>query len=275
LSGILAAAVVATLLILGGNALGQSTDSGASANAQAAPPTPPINLQVTVTPTLPESSCDSACEADRLRQAEHDAADLKAQNSMARSARQMILLTIVQIIIGAVTLAFLFVTFREAKRTAAAGVVAANAAVDAVKVTKDHVERAYVFGGPGGHEVKYNARGGLVVYVHATYENYGKTPAFVERIFLEHCHEKDLPAVPAYRTAFGLFDYLPPDHEVRKLKHVKCEFPAEDGHVVFGYIEYLDVFHQRRHSGFLHRFDENGRMKTVDDEDRKPYWSWN
>jgi hypothetical protein len=109
--------------------------------------------------------------------------------------------------------------------------------------------------------------------VHATHGNYGKTPAFVECVYIEHCPERALPTKPAYKNRITVNDPLPPTATVKRINRTKCEFPVVGAHIYYGRIIYLDVFKVRHHSSFIYRFLPNGDHEPVSGVDPE-YWHW-
>src|SRR6266478_2569457 len=119
--------------------------------------------------------------------------------------------------------------------------LAANAAANSVQIAKESLERAYVFGGCGDQQFFPPA----TMVVNATHGNYGKTPGFVEWIFIEHCLERDLPIKPHYTNRISVSDPLPPTGQVKRINNTRVEFDVANGQIYYGRIVYLDVFKSR------------------------------
>lgn len=173
---------------------------GALAQDQPSPPTQPAQEQTQpaaqpipqpgspLTPVI-DGVIEKQAAADAARHAEErkdarEQADLVAQQAMAVASERMLILTVIQIIIGAVTLGFLYLTFREAKRTADAGIKAAEQAGVAADAARDAlaVERAWVTHAGFNRSVTLNptihgkvyAKGVMIQQVWA---NTGRSPA--------------------------------------------------------------------------------------------------
>lgn len=138
-----------------------------------------------------------------------------------------------------------------------------------------HIERAYVFGGCGGQTPLVDPLTTLPVAmrVQATHGNYGKTPAFVERIFVEQCHQ--LPPRPIYEHPFVVNDALLPGIMGRPINNVFHTVSAADGPIYYGRIHYRDIFEKAHFSSFVYRFSANGqRHEPMGDVD-PAYWEFN
>jgi len=130
------------------------------------------------------------------------------------------------------------------KKAADAAQVSAQAAADSVQIAKEFLERAYVFGGCGDQNFTRKP----IMVVNATHGNYGKTPGFVECVFIEHCLERDLPTKPRYINRIAVNDSLPPTGQVKRINRTKVEFSVTNGQIYYGRIIYVDVFKIRHHS---------------------------
>jgi hypothetical protein len=152
--------------------------------------------------------------------------------------------------------------------------IAAYAASDSVQTAKDFLERGYVFGGCGQQRIVSATNNTIHEFeVQATHGNYGKTPAFVEYIFVEHCLERDLPPKPRYRNRIVVNDPLSPDGRVKVINNSGVRFNIHEGQIYYGRIVYLDVFKVRHHSSFIYRFDRHGEHEPMSDVDPE-YWHW-
>jgi hypothetical protein len=160
-----------------------------------------------------------------------------------------------------------------AKEAADAAQVSAQAAANFVQIAEDSLERAYVFGGCG-QQTLIAAQGKPVrMKVTAAHGNYGKTTAFVEWIFVEHCLERDLPPKPAYKNRIAVNDPLPPNGQVRRVDRTTVEFDLAEGQIYYGRFIYLDVFKIRHHSSFIYRFNPDGSHEPVSGVNPE-YWDW-
>jgi hypothetical protein len=138
------------------------------------------------------------------------------------------------------------------------------------------VERGYVFGGCGDQRLKKDPQTGklISIWVRATHGNYGKTPAFVERIAVEQCLEKDLPTRPTYTHFYNVKDALIPGIMGRPINNVEHEFPAVDHQIYYGRIFYRDVLAKEAHvSSFIYRFFADGHHEPMGDV-HDDYWKW-
>ena len=164
---------------------------------------------------------------------------------------------------------------RVAEKAANAAQASAQAAVNSVQIAKDFVERGYVFGGCGLGANTGNEIEGLTKTVAATQGNYGKTPVFVQQLFLEQCHENDLPMKPVYKNSMVVNEPLPPDGTFKPVnaKEAIKIFPRTDGQMFYGRFIYLDVFKRRHYSSFIYRFFADGTHLPADDVDPE-YWAW-
>jgi hypothetical protein len=164
---------------------------------------------------------------------------------------------------------------RVAEKAASAAQASAQAAVDSVQIAKDFVERGYVFGGCGLGANTGDESEGLTKTVVATQGNYGKTPVFVEKLFLEQCHESRLPAKPVYKNRMVVNEPLPPDGKARPVnaKDATKIFPRTNGQMFYGRFIYLDVFKTRHYSSFIYRFFRDGTHLPADDVDPE-FWAW-
>jgi hypothetical protein len=143
------------------------------------------------------------------------------------------------------------------------------------------VERGYVFGGCGNQKATVDPKTGKVVsmWVRATHGNYGKTPAFVERIAVEVCLEKDLPPRPIYTHYFDVNEPLIPGIMGLPINRVEHTFPLVNNQIYYGRIFYRDIFEKSHYSSFIYRFDANGGHEPVGTGDTKgmvhaDYWKF-
>jgi hypothetical protein len=127
------------------------------------------------------------------------------------------------------------------------------------------VERGYVFGGCGRQRFNKEPQTGklLSIWVQATHGNYGKTPAFVERIAVEQCLEKDLPPTPTYSHYFNVNEPLIPGIMGLPINRVEHTFPAVDHQIYYGRIFYRDILGKPHISSFIYRFHANGKHEPV------------
>jgi hypothetical protein len=144
---------------------------------------------------LPTPATEQQGEAEKARQEREDASnrrdedDLKAQQSMADSARELVDLTRWQIAVGLLGLLGLGWTIYYTRQTARAAVDAANASVKAANVAEKaltHLERPYIF--PiidDGTSVANMAQGRWAYFVKFRLHNFGKTPALIKSVLAE------------------------------------------------------------------------------------------
>jgi hypothetical protein len=219
--------------------------------------------------------------------------DLAAQERMAEGTEELVRLTDRQNVITAVEAGLLLITIFFTARAAVAASRAAWAAIGTITLAKDYLERAYVFGGcgesgfvteKGGQRIRERLGritgkplrgedGNLIIWVRATDGNYGKTPAWVESIFVERCIEADLPSRPNYINDTPVNDALPPGIMGRPINNVFREFPATDGQIYYGRIHYRDVFDRPHYSSFIYRFFADGRHEPVGNV-HSDYWDY-
>jgi hypothetical protein len=160
-----------------------------------------------------------------------------------------------------------------AKEAADVAQVSAQAAANSVQIAKDSLERAYVFGGCGEQTLIVAQGKPVRMKVTASHGNCGKTTAFVEWMFVEHCLERDLPPKPAYKNRIAVNDPLPPNGQVRRVDRTTVEFDLAEGQIYYGRFIYLDVFKIRHHSSFIYRFNPDGSHEPVSGVDPE-YWDW-
>ncbi len=118
----------------------------------------------------------AANEADEQRREGREVADLTAQRQMARWALWMVCLTGVAILVNGVTIALLWFTFREARRTTAAAQDNGKAAWESVATTRRIGEaqtRAYIH----VNNVSLKFDNNLCPAISLTAANTGNSPA--------------------------------------------------------------------------------------------------
>jgi hypothetical protein len=161
-----------------------------------------------------------------------------------------------------------------AGKNAESAAKSALAASDSVQIAKDFLERGYAFGGCGGRKLHTDQNGNpATMEVTASHGNYGKTPVFVEWVFVEQCQEKDLPIKPIYKNRIAVNDPLPPNGNWKLVNGAVKTFPAIDNQIFYGRFIYLDVFKKRHYSSFIYRFFRNGSHEPVSNADPE-YWAW-
>ena len=141
--------------------------SGQKTPAAKPAPTAPVKNK---RPTKP--SCDARCQAAEQRE-KHG---LEAQQSMATSAYDLVILTWWQFWVGVAGISLLFFTLyltRQATQAAIRAAKAAEAAVNVASVNAQHQLRAYVL--IGTSEIEMGADGTAKITVTAI--NAGQTPA--------------------------------------------------------------------------------------------------
>lgn len=222
--------------------------------------------------------------ADKQRE-ERELEDLQAQNEMARWAFYMVVAAAVQLAVGAVTLVFLWLTFREAKRTADSGIEAAQAASRAAHasvaielpiLTITHppylsdmaVARAAWEGAP---TVAILADGQRRRISALLVSNHGRTPALITRVSTGYwAGVEQLPDAPTF-TASHHFTAV---HVLAEgAEHRPMDMPGVvdiDGPLIdeinagtatlylFVMMEFEDFMRNIRHAGFCYRWTRVG-----------------
>ena len=150
-----------------GEAPPQEEDGGKGAEGEKPPPADPLPAPLPVeTEISAEPACGPRCEAAQQREKE----DLVAQQRMADSTRDVVVVTEWQLYVGGVGIALLVLTLVLTVR-------ATNAAVEANRIARKSAERqlrAYV--GLKDARITMNDEGELSYRVR--YKNYGQTPGF-------------------------------------------------------------------------------------------------
>jgi hypothetical protein len=127
---------------------------------------------------------------------------------MAESAQRMLILTIVQILVGGVTIGFLWLTFRETRRTADAGIQAAGHAAEAVAAGKSSSDAAHKAANLAEESFKRLERPYIYIFgvsqiemsggvcVKYSVANFGRTPARITLIAAGISTHPDNPIDP-------------------------------------------------------------------------------
>ena len=136
----------------------------------------------------------------------------------------------------------------------------ANAAIESAKAAENNtrttqvLERAYVYGGPGFNLV--NKESGQIIGKIITIGNYGKTPAYVEKVRWGICpfgewKGQEPENVDVLRDV--LYPMTPPK------PRISVPFPdGGDAFAFFGRIYFRDIFGEYWYSTFEHRIEPNG-----------------
>lgn len=202
LSDVGARVVLAVSVLLGGAEVGaqqQNAPSQPATQEQSAADAERIKALRDLTSAANKAvevfACDQACQdrkkADDKAKEDRETADLTAQRDMAEWAGYLVGLTAVQLVLGAVTLAFLWCNLIEARKTTRAAMRssaasrasvrearrAADAALKTVAVAEDTAKnqlRAYMSLGPS--QIVYDSSSQRIA-VSIIQENCGQTPA--------------------------------------------------------------------------------------------------
>jgi hypothetical protein len=228
--------------------------------APAQSPSPPIpeNAQ----PDKP-SGGDTEKEA-KAREEARQIRDVAAQEDMARAAWRMVSLTLVQIVVGGITIGFLGWTVYETRRTAKAAIAAAEhvTRVERAYVKLSHTEQGVFFSVkhhgqlPPGTQAENE--GVLSLEIQA--KNWGETPARLTAIALGPIYiqgGKKLPATPPYPEPAIIGNFLVRGEE----SFIEFKFTVDKktsadllrGTVtlyMIGYVDYVDAFGGRHRSGY-------------------------
>jgi hypothetical protein len=170
-------------------------------------------------------------------------------------------------ILAVATGGMVFVGFRQirdAKDSIAATQKSAAAAERTAKTGERallDLERAYIFGGPGGRAATRDSPHRLVIVL--TIQNTGKTPGFLEEICWGLCLESDFPNAHWYDKTLDFEDIVPPGGEPKMFERVSAALPPGGPHVFYGRISYRDIFGIHRHSGWRHRIDHMGNDEPM------------
>jgi hypothetical protein len=149
-------------------------------------------------------------------------------------------------------LTFIRESLVDAKKSgdaATASAIAAKEAADAARLNAQsviHAERAYIFGGPG---LKLNAN-----TIGLTVGNYGKTLGVLKKISVGFCplREWSEDRKDAFSEVFPLEDGFFPGNPPRNM-NIKIQLGGEEDLVLYGRIDYADVFGKPHHSRWRHR----------------------
>lgn len=206
-----------------------------------------------LTSTSPSSGTSGGWDDASLEKTQA-AADLTAQQSMAKSAHDLLLPTWLQAIISAGGTLLLFVTLAQNR-------AAIKTAIASVNHSKDSAERqlrAYV-----AIEQKLIDKPeiGKSVWATVKFKNFGNTPAYESRAFINFRISKSPPAIPD-GSEFGRLDGTvesigPGDSRRMKLNIGKLNRAAiedvfeERKHIyIYGMIQYKDTFGKTRYTKY-------------------------
>lgn len=242
--------------------------SGQKTPAAKPPPAAPIEKKRPAKP-----ACDARCQAAEKREKD----DLKAQQSMATSAYDLVFLTWWQIGLGIAGISLLVGTLIYTRRAAAEAGRAAKAGIDAVAAMR-RSERAYVTMSHKRPGLDLNAELGYAGFT-IEIKNHGRTPATVKDVLLQldwFGVANPAPDQPAYRTDS-------PRKEVGFFLVAQAHFfhaeslplPSDgngDELWLYGYVDYSDEFGQEYRSGYARvyndaragRHDEKNNLVFVD-----------
>lgn len=203
--------LIAAILLLPRELVAEEKSQPSEPQAQTQPQThqqPAIVSDVTILRSLFNEAvkiftAEKAANEDTERRKERrEQDDLYAQNVMAAASIMIAVFTFIQIIVGGITLYFLWRTFTENRRTANAAIKAAEAAEKSVEVTSDTAERqlrAYVTMKNCIVEFENNR----IIKIKIVVKNTGQTPAL--KI---HCVNKIRVGLP---ESFNITADLEPD----------------------------------------------------------------
>ena len=222
---------------------------------------------------------DGSPKQEQQKGSEPDWCDLTAQESMAQSTRGMETSAWISIAIGAVGLVMLGMTVHytrhtlsEARRSADAAVIASNAAARAIDIQARGE-------GPFLHAQEIVTLLGSDM-IHPVIRNSGKSPAILIR-YSAQCTVGDceLVGVPVYEAPISADETL---LEPQKTHPLFCNagLPANNVAMLWGYVDYTDVFGNLRRLGFgfacRHWFgtwEGDGNRQAT--EIRSPMWMRN
>lgn len=199
-----------------------------------------------------------AIEAINTRQnsaeeSEHTARDLQAQEKMAFWAMAMFFAALAQLVAACVTLYYLYATFKEARRTAEAGISAARTAE---RTLYEH-DRAWIF--RDIVSVKWRNRPNVPTndwVVSIKWINVGRTPAILEKLEYKIVDKDLLQDAPDYSNAslLPIIDALPVGKDFTT-QEVGLSNPQTKNGVPIEYVFYGRLFYKEmsgieRVSGF-------------------------
>jgi hypothetical protein len=204
--------------------------------------------------------------------------DLDAQWWMAIAAVAMAAFTFLQLIVGAVTLRYLYLTFKETRRTARHAIVAsrsahrsvheaarsANASERAVDAQRD-LDRAYMFPGIEPILAKVGEKQARIVQVNMTVHNNGRTVGFLREAYVGFV--LDLPGAVSFAPEVG--ERRETDMAVGGNDFVKIpiifHIPDRELRFCIGYIRYQDIFRKFHISRFCFRFvkEHDGAIRVA------------
>lgn len=237
-------------------------DSGESADRQKTPPADPLPPPTPVEREIDsEPACGPRCEAAQKR----EEADLVAQQRMADSTGDIVVVTEWQLYVGGVGIVLLIGTLWLT-------IKATNAAVEANKIARESSERqlrAYV--GFGKIEIKWGADTRITTEVN--FINHGTTPAYQVRYYANASvsnTEVDfsiLPIEPSQTTAdlaqHGRFNaslFTAPLGAEQVARAQKGELPA----IFWGRLKYKDAFGEDRFVDYRYQWDARvGRLVAM------------
>lgn len=221
----------------------------------------------------------SGNDASEQRKERREQADLMAQQEMALWAKLMFFAAAVQLIVGVITLLFLWRTLQETRKTAESAIEGTRVAQRALTVLEVPYVSAKVLdsgivpNGEGTDRYLELERG-----VRFCFANYGRTPAFLteQKSVLKICKKGDLPpSVPPNQGGkaypFGVivggnaesqpstrkFDDFLDEEELMMVKHGIDDFDL----FLIGFVKFSDIFGSQYTVGFCMRYEvEEGRF---------------
>lgn len=224
-------------------------------------------------------------EAEKQRD-DREREDLAAQKDMAFWALCMFMAAAAQIAVGVITLGFLWGTFREAKRTADAGIEAALAATRSARaaiaielpiLTVTHPPHLVDAAAPrqeweGAPGIDVFAAGQRPVFSALLVSNHGRTPAIITKVSTGfYVTDVALPEVPIYRASH---EYKGGHVLSEGVEHHQIGAPGGvelDGDTIdcvnagtttlYQYVlfEFEDFLRGMRHAGFCYRWTKTSR----------------
>jgi hypothetical protein len=230
----------------------QAQPQTGSASDQAQNPTISVNTQADKSPSA--ASEDEA--AAKAREEARQIRDVAAQESMAQAAWRMVCLTILQIVIGALTIFFLGWTVLETRRTANA----ANKTVRAMDDTAQRQLRAYISHKPDGIQYEYvhEAEHGddrVVQFGPLKYSefNFGVTPANNVKMRVRVLHSSDPPSdfEKGDFISLRVMGYIAPRQDIGTITGHENQTKL----FLYGDVEYDDIFENRWRRRFAFNFD--------------------
>lgn len=193
---------------------------------------------------------DDKKEAARIQEDRQE--KIANDRSLIKWTSILAIIAFIQAMIFILQACLLLKTISEMKRAT----VASKQAADASKKYSDmlpQVERAYVHAGGWFHNNSDEFSPDI--------GNYGKTPAFIDKISIAICNREDLPPLPDYTNQELIGLYLFPFQQPLGIKD-RISKKTRKGlkePIVYGRVWYEDIFDDWHESGFIYTVTTEGK----------------